>query len=101
MLEAPSPIRTGAFLTVYPIKLRVRFLFFIVKLLNPNLDFFKEESTTKKNVEEFSDKEISDSIDKREERIKALKEVGKKLGGWLNPKNCFKKKEFKKEIRWI
>lgn len=56
-------------------------LFFIVKLLNPNLDFFKEESTTKKNVEEFSDKEISDSIDKREERIKALKEVGKKLGG--------------------
>ena len=59
-------------------------LFFIVKLLNPNLDFFKEESTTKKNVEEFSDKEISDSIDKREERIKALKEVGKKLGGWLN-----------------
>ena len=58
-------------------------LFFIVKLLNPNLDFFKEESTTKKNVEEFSDKEISDSIDKREERIKALKEVGKKLGGWL------------------
>ncbi len=56
-------------------------LFFIVKLLNPNFDLFKEESIPKKNVEEFSDKEISDSIEKREERIKALKEVGKKLGG--------------------
>ena len=76
-------------------------LFFMIKLLNPNFNFSEEETTSKKKVEDFSDKQINDSIDKREERIKALKEVGKKLGGWLNPNNCFKKKEFKKEIRWI
>ena len=59
-------------------------LFFMIKLLNPNFNFSEEEATSKKKVEDFSDKQINDSIDKREERIKALKEVGKKLGGWLN-----------------
>lgn len=56
-------------------------LFFIVKLLNPDFNFFEKESTSKKKIEDFSNKQINDSIDKREERIKALKEVGKKLGG--------------------
>jgi predicted Holliday junction resolvase-like endonuclease len=56
-------------------------IYFIIKLINPNLDSFKSKNIPKNNKEEFSEKEINDSIDKREERIKALKEVGKKLGG--------------------
>ncbi len=56
-------------------------IYFMIKMINPNIDYFKNENTPKNTKEEFSEKEINDSINKREERIKALKEVGKKLGG--------------------
>jgi hypothetical protein len=56
----------------------IMIIFFIIKLINPNLDYLKNESKTNNG---FSEKEINDSMNKREERIKALKEVGKKLGG--------------------
>jgi 5-bromo-4-chloroindolyl phosphate hydrolysis protein len=60
---------------------------FFANIINLNLDDFKNDDSFKnykKSSEELTDekiKKINDSLDKREERIKALKEVGKKLGG--------------------
>lgn len=57
--------------------------FLMIKLINP--DFFgsssEEKDNARTNPKEFSQKDIEDSMNKREDRIKALKEVGKKLGG--------------------
>lgn len=45
-------------------------------------NFFKEEPTNvKKETPKPSIDKINDSINQREDRIKALKEIGKKLGG--------------------
>jgi hypothetical protein len=60
---------------------------FFANIINFNFDDFKNDDSLKnykKSSEELTDekiKKINDSLDKREERIKALKEVGKKLGG--------------------
>ena len=52
------------------------------------LDSKNEEQTTsiKKDKDVESDekiKKVNDSINQRDDRIKMLKEVGKKLGGWI------------------
>jgi hypothetical protein len=60
---------------------------FFANIINFNFDNFKNDDSLKnykKSSEELTDekiKKINDSLNKREERIKALKEVGKKLGG--------------------
>lgn len=60
---------------------------FFANIINFNFDDFKNDNSLKnykKSSEELSDekiKKINDSLEKREERIKALKEIGKKLGG--------------------
>ena len=61
---------------------------FFVKVTNFSFaDLSKEgifQNQNNKSSKELSDedvKKIEDSINQREERIKALKEVGKKLGG--------------------
>lgn len=60
---------------------------FFANIINFNFDDFKNDNSLKnykKSSEELSDekiKKINDSLEKREERKKALKEIGKKLGG--------------------
>jgi serine protease inhibitor len=60
---------------------------FFANIINFNFDYFKNDnsiSNYNKSAEEHTDekiKKINDSLEKRDERIKALKEIGKKLGG--------------------
>lgn len=61
---------------------------FFVKAVNFDFEGMKNDEPiqhTRKSVEEDVSedkaKKINDSVNQREERIKALKEVGKKLGG--------------------
>jgi hypothetical protein len=61
-------------------------ILFFAKITNFSLDDILGEpvQNTKKSSKELSEDEVekvNDSINQREERIKALKEVGKKLGG--------------------
>lgn len=56
------------------------------KVMNFDFNSFSKDEQTQeikqnKEVTEDRVKKINDSINQREERIKALKEVGKKLGG--------------------
>lgn len=60
-------------------------ILFFAKITNFSFsDFNKEETKVDKSSKEISheeSKKIEDSLNQREERIKSLKEVGKKLGG--------------------
>lgn len=62
------------------------FVLIFAKVTNFDFNsFFKDEQTPNvkqsTEIQEDKMKKINDSLDQREERIKALKEVGKKLGG--------------------
>ncbi len=64
--------------------LLIIFGLYFANVLNLNFSsFFKNETpnTIKNESSEEKINKINDSINQREERIKALKEVGKKLGG--------------------
>ena len=64
--------------------LLIIFGLYFVNILNFDFNSFFKEDTPKSIKNESSEErinKINDSINQREERIKALKEVGKKLGG--------------------
>lgn len=64
--------------------LLIIFGLYFANILDLNSFMKSEPKTVKNNPSESSEEKINkinDSINQREERIKALKEVGKKLGG--------------------
>lgn len=60
---------------------------YFANVTNFSFDYFTKEETPKNVKKDYSESseekmdKINDSLNQREERIKALKEVGKKLGG--------------------